>query len=51
MGVFSWLGGRDNPRDTDASARRARAHKRNATKADRRGWADHDRRDRRLYGE
>jgi hypothetical protein len=27
MGVFSWLGGRDNPKETAASADRTRRHR------------------------
>lgn len=51
MGLWDWVGGKATPKDEAASAKRARNHKRHATKTDRRGWADHDRRDRRLYGE
>ena len=51
MSLFSWLGGTATPRDTAKSAKRAAAHKRNAAKTDRAGWADHDKRDRHLYGD
>ncbi|WNI19196.1 hypothetical protein [Actinacidiphila sp. ITFR-21] len=50
MGRFSWLGGHPNPREDAKSIKRARTHKRHATKTDRAGWQDHDKRDRRLYG-
>lgn len=51
MSVFSWLGGKDSTRDDKQSAKRARAHKRNATKTDRAGWDAHDKRDRRAHGD
>jgi hypothetical protein len=50
-GRFSWLGGRPDAKADAASVRRARAHRRNATKVDRAGWAALDQRDRRLYGD
>lgn len=51
MGRFSWLGGKSTPRDDAKSIERARRHRKQATKTDRRGWRDHEQRDRRLYGE
>ena len=50
-GRFSWLGGRNDKKADAASVRRARAHRRHATATDRRGWHDHDRRDRKVYGD
>lgn len=44
-GRLSWLGGRDNPRDDNASARRAHAHRRSIprTARDAERWEDQDR--------
>jgi hypothetical protein len=50
-GRFSWLGGKPDPAADAKSVRRARAHRRHATKIDRRAQADFDRRNRHLYGD
>ena len=51
MSRLSWLGGSSTPKDDVKSVQRAQRHRRSATKADRKGWAAHDRRDRRTYGD
>lgn len=40
MGVFAWLGGRDNPRDDKASADRARKHRNTKPSRDAQRFAD-----------
>ena len=50
-GRFAWLGGSSTPKQDAASVRRARAHRRHATATDRAGWAAHDQRDRRAFGD
>lgn len=51
MRLFDWVGGHSTPKDEAKSAKRAQRHRKQATAVDRRGWRDHDRRDRATFGD